>query len=1134
MLTGFGGQYGYEYRDIFYSSAYTSARLSMTFLNGAVLSGGDLRGYGFVAARNGGKIINTHIRGITANVGASGYASGLTATTESTGSAYDTNIYVYGSGALAENTVLSGGFLAVEGGGTVNGITMMAPEGYNGPAGDAKTIGPAEMEITAGGRANNAVASAGLITLYNGSYKEAGVSAATLSNADIHSAATLLVNEDGVVLDGTLNLGGTVVTTAERDEWIEVEVTDPDTGDVYTDWQRVTKNNAVANASTLTVNFDLTERNGSEEGAMIDNLANLEGAKLGTITVTADQAGGQYVLAQGAEDFTGTISVKVSDEKLGDFSVGTIWQYAEDTVFTLTNNANVGLCFTVQNTAAVVEDIIATVDGKELLKGQWTNKAVTIKTSVNQYSQSIWYKIKKAVVTRKAPADDGWTQLDNDTGITVSEYCSVDFMALNAKGQQSRVVTYTVNYDATAAEIGDLRSEAGDAELHDGDESQVSVLVTDDLDEAPTVELLSGADWTALEQGSDGRYAFTVTGNGEYTLRATDHAGNVTTQAVTVDFYTGGPAALPTVLSATPDTTAPTNKNVTVTAAFSGNAAKKEYRIGSGNWVAYTGPVVMENNGTVSFRAGNAKGYSDATEVVVNNIDRVPPEQPASEASTTAPTNQNVTVIAVFSDDSVKKEYSLDGQTWKAYGNGVTMQDNGTVFFRGIDAAGNVSPVESCVVANIDKIPPATPAGMEVTVFEDRARVVWDEVADDGLAPLAGYGIRYGNSADLSGDGEMVDGSMKQFTDLTPGDWYYQVRTCDSAGNASDWSELQSFKIDDSAVNKLNVLSGGSGSEVVTHDSEGNVVVLDTATGTTKSLGTLDRSQWDILGTGKETSGGVPELLVQNRETGAVYLTDNAAGTVSDASVQSGTLLGVVPAGTELAGVGNFNGSGHPGALLIEPEQQHGSSKETQLDCWTVSEDGQAESAPLGSIFTTWDGDKLNIPASLTDEAEINSRYYSFDVAGIGDFNGDGKDDVMIRNTMPGTVDGKKITGAGDIFVCLTGVAPQNGQKINAVYTGCAPDPWRIAGFGDLNGDNITDVILENTSDGEIASWLLNSSGQYASAAHIGTLTAGQVFAGVSDVDNDKVADVLFTDFDGSLHAWTVQNGAAKGQIALS
>ena len=540
VLSGFGGQFGQEYKDLFYSSSYVSARLSMTIIDGGVLSAADLRGYGSVNVRSGGKIINTHIRGITANIGASGYASGLSATTESSGSAYDTNIYVYGSGAVADKTVLSGGFLAVENGAIVNSVTMMAPEGYNGPFGNQKEVGPAEMEITAGGRANDVVASAGVVTLYNGSYKDANTSAATLSNADIHSAATLIVNDDGVVLDGTLNLGGFVTTTAERYEWIEVEVTDPDTGNVYPDWQRVTKNNAVANASTLTVNFDLTERDGTEEDVMIDNLANLQGATLGTITISADQAEGRYLLAGGTGDFDATLSVVCGGKKVGDFTAGTYLQVADDRVYSLVNSARTGLSFHIQSTAAAVAGIIATVDGAILKKGQWTNKAVTIKAEVSSYSKSIWYRITKAVRAAQRdsspgffsaadPLDDGWLELDNEQGLVVSQFCEVQLKAKDANGTDSEIVSYTVNFDDAAPTISGLRAVAPD---------RISVRVTDDLDAAPTLEISTGNDeWISVDRGNDGRFTFTVSDG--TLLRATDHAGNVSLLSVSLPVASG-------------------------------------------------------------------------------------------------------------------------------------------------------------------------------------------------------------------------------------------------------------------------------------------------------------------------------------------------------------------------------------------------------------------------------------------------------------------------------------------------------------------------------------------------------------------------------------------------------------------
>ncbi len=546
VLSGFGGQFGFEYTDPIYGSKYTSARLSMTFLNGAVLDGGDLRGYGYFSVRNGAKVLNTKIKGITANIGASGYASGLSAITDPTNSAYQTNIYVYGSDAVADKTVLNGGYLGVERGGVVNDVTMLAPEGYEGPLGDDKEVGPAELDVMAGGTANNVIASAGVITMYEGS-KEPGTGPSTLSNADVHSAATLIVKADGAVLDGTLNLGGTVVTTVKRYEYVPIEVTDPGTGDTYTDYQRIEKNNAVANASTLTVNFDLTERMGDEEAVMIDNLANLQGAKLGTITVSADQDSGKYVLAGGAEAFEGTLTVIEGTRNLGTISVGGYIQASEEVTYKLAKDNDNNLVFSVLTTDAAVTDIIATVDGEKLLKNRWTNKAVNIKVETNNYAKSIWYRIRKAIGTR---GYDEWLELDNEAGLTISERCEVDFKAIDDNGKESKVVTYTVNYDDVPATIADIEyNKIGKTYLDSGDSCWVGFNVQDDTDDEPLVELSTdnGETWEEV-MGWDAYHEFEVTDNGTYLVRTTDHAGNVSVTPLVIDFYN-----MPAVTVASPD-----------------------------------------------------------------------------------------------------------------------------------------------------------------------------------------------------------------------------------------------------------------------------------------------------------------------------------------------------------------------------------------------------------------------------------------------------------------------------------------------------------------------------------------------------------------------------------------------------
>ena len=64
-------------------------------------------------------------------------------------------------------------------------------------------------------------------------------------------------------------------------------------------------------------------------------------------------------------------------------------------------------------------------------------------------------------------------------------------------------------------------------------------------------------------------------------------------------------------------------------------------------------------------------------------------------------TEQPVTVTAVFSDDIVHPEYSFDGEKWEEYNGGVTVTENGFVWFRGTDADGNQSEIVKHEVYNI-------------------------------------------------------------------------------------------------------------------------------------------------------------------------------------------------------------------------------------------------------------------------------------------------------------------------------------------------------------------------------------------------------------------------------------------------
>ena len=262
--------------------------------------------------------------------------------------------------------------------------------------------------------------------------------------------------------------------------------------------------------------------------------------------------------------------------------------------------------------------------------------------------------------------------------------------------------------------------------------------------------------------------------NGTVAFRGTDAAGNVSD--VTTYEVANIDKTAPEAPSAVADVTGPTNGNVTVTATFSDDTAVKEYSLDGQTWSAYAEPVVLSDNGTVAFRGTDAAGnVSDVTSYEVTNIDKTAPEAPSAVADVTGPTNGDVTVTATFSADSETKEYSINGMPWTEYTAPVVVEDNGTIMFRSIDAAGNISEITDFEVANIDKEAPAAPT-FERELDADTGEVVvtatWDATDAQCLYSLDGQAWQqYTASLRFSQDSQV------------------QFRTVDAAGNTSEIAE---------------------------------------------------------------------------------------------------------------------------------------------------------------------------------------------------------------------------------------------------------------------------------------------------------------------------------------------------------
>lgn len=182
-----------------------------------------------------------------------------------------------------------------------------------------------------------------------------------------------------------------------------------------------------------------------------------------------------------------------------------------------------------------------------------------------------------------------------------------------------------------------------------------------------------------------------------------------------------------------------------------------------------------------------------------------------------------------------------------------------------------------------------------------------------------------------------------------------------------------------------------------------------------------------------------------------------------------------VAAGWQVAGTGDFNNDGHADIL------------------WTSS----------AGVVGTWLG-------RADGGFDNGNNWSSFDaaagwqVAGTGDFNGDGLDDVLWRN-------------GSSVAVWL---GQGNGTFVNSASSfASVGSTWHVAGTGDFNGDGISDVLWWNDS-GIVGTWLGGKNGSFTDGHDWTQVDPSWHVAGVGDFNHDGADDIAWRNDSGLFSEW--------------
>ncbi|MBI4437543.1 FG-GAP repeat protein [Candidatus Uhrbacteria bacterium] len=319
----------------------------------------------------------------------------------------------------------------------------------------------------------------------------------------------------------------------------------------------------------------------------------------------------------------------------------------------------------------------------------------------------------------------------------------------------------------------------------------------------------------------------------------------------------------------------------------------------------------------------------------------------------------------------------------------------------------------------------------------------------------------------------------------------------------------------------------------------------------------MDEAGWSVAGAGDVNGDGIDDLVVgapgsdrNASNSGSAYVLFGPLDTSAyDIGMANAVLTGEArygeAAGWSVAGAGDVNGDGVDdlvvGAMGYDTQE-------------TTGINAGAAYVQFGPLVESYEVSLVEADVKMTGLTDYDQAGWS--VAGAGDVNGDGIDDLVVGS--PGDDTAEANAGAAYILFGPLTEGETSLAEADAKLTGEAVNDfagWRVAGAGDVNGDGTDDLV--------VGAQYNDASGANAGATYVllGPLSQGQTHlaeantkltgeaeedysgwsvAGARDVNEDGVDDLVvgapYNDAGGSQagRAYVLFGPLTEGEMSLA
>jgi hypothetical protein len=277
-------------------------------------------------------------------------------------------------------------------------------------------------------------------------------------------------------------------------------------------------------------------------------------------------------------------------------------------------------------------------------------------------------------------------------------------------------------------------------------------------------------------------------------------------------------------------------------------------------------------------------------------------------------------------------------------------------------------------------------------------------------------------------------GTLSFANDLVVGDFAFTLST-DNFGR---------LYLNVDVLPEANLTGGDSSQIIVWSKANGTVGYIEgTSFQNVYEWSEAETSMWEVVGAGRfdGAASANDSILVYNNMTNQFAVWSDL-----DDPDNSYTELYRMDSDCRVIGLANLDGNGYDDILIAKENGSYGVLYDG-VNWQSISGDGELIGA---GDFGAADGKDslLFIKSGMLSDMEV---------VGIGDFQGDGIDDIMLWNKVTGDV-----------------LAVENGDFSNVRNAGnLDANFWEIAAVGDYNGDNKEDLLLRETVSGQgrLAYW---------------------------------------------------------------